>query len=236
MRASPPRAAALDRELKLSLAPRGLGRVLRLLGLRAADGKARRVWLLERPGRPLARDGVVLRLRASGKKGDATVKLRPVSLDRLRGSWARAGALELEVDVVGGRGLPSAALERELPKATVAAALRPGRAALAFSPLQRRLVTEVGGVALDWTALRPTRPAQVTRWKARAPFAAEPLVLERWRLPGGRSALELSTTVPPSRAVPARRELEAFLRGTGVARAARQASKAQALLSAGRAR
>lgn len=208
----------LPHEYKLLLEPRDLPRLLDALEKAPGAGKRRRVWLFDTPSRELKATGLTLRLREKNKHADFTVKARPVLLPLLKGAWLRSRALELEADIVDGYRLLSAAVEREvtLPFVPTAGTL---------SPLQRALVAELAQTAVPWPRLRQTRAAEVTVWKA------EPLVVERWRLPGGGTMLELSATVGGGELQPLRLWLDLLLEKARVRRARAQRTKVEALLS-----
>lgn len=208
----------LAHEYKVLLEPRDLGRLLAALELLPAAGKARRVWLFDTPKRELKRAGLTLRLKQKNKGADFTVKARPVLLPLLKGAWLRSRDLELEADIVDGHRLLSAAVERDV-------ALPFAPAARTLSPLQRALVAQLAQTTLPFERLRQTRAAEVTVWKA------EPLVVERWRLPGGGTALEVSATVPGAQLQPLRLWLDLFLETAKVRRARAQRTKVEALLS-----
>lgn len=204
----------LPHEIKVRLEPKDLQKVLDAAQVPASLGKRRRVWLFDTPGRTLAKCGLTLRLRHKKKDADFTVKVRPVVPGALKGRWLRSRLLELEADVLGSSRLLSAAVERPVAKTEPKVVL---------SPLQRALLDEVARVGLP-DGLRPTLPAEVTVWKLPG------LVLERWELPRGGVALEVSTTVPGESFRAQASWLDLFLETAKVRKAKAQATKTEALL------
>jgi hypothetical protein len=204
----------LPHELKVSIEPADLQRALDAAEVPFSSGKRREVWLFDTPQRALGKCGLTLRLRHKKKDADFTVKVRPVLLNRLEGRWLKSRRLELEADVVGGRRLLSAAVERAVPKAAPRVEL---------SPLQRALLREVARVDLP-AGLRPTLSADVTVWKLPG------LSLERWDLPRGSAVLEVSTTVAGDLFQAQALWLDLFLERAGVRKAKAQRTKTEALL------
>jgi hypothetical protein len=214
----------LPHELKISLQPDDLDKLLAAAMLSKTDCKERKIWLFDTPDRAMKKCGVTLRLRKKKKGGDFTVKVRPVLVARLQGRWLKAQKLEVEADVVDGGPLLSAALEHELaPGKVIESADDAFRPAL-LTPLQKAMLWELADFELPVAKLQRTQPAEARVWRTGN------LVIEYWALPKGTDALEVSSTVSGSQLQPTRLWLETLLDAAKVRRAKVQATKTEQLL------
>jgi hypothetical protein len=214
----------LPHELKISLQPDDLDKLLAAAMLSKTDCKERKIWLFDTPDRGLKKAGITLRLRKKKKGGDFTIKVRPVLLDRLQGRWLKAQKLEVEADVVDGHRLLSAAMAHELAPGKVIESSEDAFRPALLTPLQKTMLQELADLELPADKLQRTLPAVARVWRTGN------LVIEHWALPKGTEALEVSSTVSGSQLQPTRLWLETLLDAAKVRRAKVQTTKTEQLL------
>ncbi|MEV5598664.1 hypothetical protein [Streptomyces sp. NPDC052496] len=191
---------------------------------------------------PLLEAGVILRLRSrQGRKGDATVKLRPCRRARVPAHWLdfhQDGDEEfrLESDWAGERQVLAAALtgtrdRRDIDEVT--AGHRPLHTA--FSRTQERFLDDCADLAVDFGQLTVHGPVRAQRWRGVRRRHHE-LTVERWSLAPRTGPpldwLEVSERVEPEGAEVVRASLLALLRQLGLEPDLEQESKTRRVLEA----
>src|SRR5688572_21218806 len=182
------------------------------------DAQIRQVFFLDTPDQRLSSSGVILRARrVQGKRGDSTVKLRPVVPSELPGALRRTPGFGVEVDAMPGGFVCSASLKNPVDN-EVARDASTGNLPIRklFSKDQRAFfqMHAPDGIALDdLTALGPFFVLKV-KWMPDG--STRPMTAEMWLYPDGSRILELSTKCAPGEAFQVAAESRAFLSGHGI--------------------
>lgn len=184
----PPAAAAAagpDTEYKVVVAAGSVDAARAAFGL-APDGKKENVYFFDTPGFSFYARGTILRARASGKKGDATVKMRPAP-DYIPPEIASDPGFRCEYD----RGMYGYAYSCSLKGRETGASVEAAAAGTAgpetiFSGNRALWLGEA-----PWRAMRAYGPVRAESWKQSRPEFGE-LAFEAWAMPGGARVFEIS--------------------------------------------
>jgi hypothetical protein len=204
-------------EVKTTVAPHAQARALALLGLRHGDGVRRRVYFFDTPGLELHSCGLLLRARATaGAPDDSTVKVRPVNPERVA-RWRGVPGFKVQADVVGSTVVRAASLTAIQPREEIEAAAE-GRGPIArlLSREQEQFLGALAPRPIELDRLVPLGPVQARRWDVSHAGLPYRLCAEAWRLPGGRSLLELSIKAEPAAAAAAVAAFSGFLEELGI--------------------
>jgi hypothetical protein len=182
---------------------------------------------MSRSGVVVSRGLIVRARRMRGGIDDFTIKLRrpaPVALSR---KLRRSRNLGLEMDVLPGSSIWSAALTRRLNPSVLNAVLagrRPIRTLL--STEQRKFLRTFVADVEDY-ALTTHGPIEITRTPARVARSRTKLMVECWTYPDGSRLLEVSTKCAPARAVRVAAGTGRFLLERGIDLSAPQKTKTE---------
>lgn len=221
-------------ELKLTVSEVDRPRVVETLGIDPLDARVRQVAFVDTPDLRLSAAGVVVRARRTqDKRGDLTVKLRPMLPEDVPEGLRGRRGFKVEVDASPSGFTCSCSLTAEVSDRKVRALLA-GDALLSatLDDAQRALLVERLPVGVGLDDLRVLGP--LTLLKARFAPQGHPrrMVAELWFLPDGSRILELSAKASPAEAFQAAAETKSFLAGRGVDLAAPQEAKTRTALAA----
>jgi len=219
-------------ELKLTVAASAQRATVDGLKIDPLDAQIRQVFFLDTPDQRLNAAGVILRTRrVRGKRGDSTVKLRPVVPSELPGALRKTPGFGVEVDAMPGGYVCSASLKNVIDNQAARDATA-GKLPIRklFSRDQRAFyqMHAPAGVALD--DLRLLGPFFVLKVKWVPDGSARPMTAEMWLYPDGSRILELSTKCIPGEAFQVAAETRAFLSGRGVSLTGEQETKTRKAL------
>jgi hypothetical protein len=219
-------------ELKVSIAAENQRATISGLPIDPVEAQPRQIFFFDTPDLDLNKAGVVVRARRiQGGRGDTVVKLRPVDPGHLPPEVRKSGSLNVEVDVIPGGFVCSAAMKGKATGAQIADAVQGG------SPLRKLFTREQRDfyasrapehISLDsLVTLGPTfilkaqfTPAELNRR----------VVAEVWFYPDGSRILELSTKALPEEAFHVAVETRAYLASHGVPIGSVQQTKTRAAL------
>ena len=219
-------------ELKLTVESSAQRATVDGLKIDPLDAQIRQVFFLDTPDQRLNNAGVILRTRrVQGKRGDSTVKLRPVVPSELPGALRRTPGFGVEVDAMPGGFVCSASLKNVVDNQAArdaTAGMLPIRKL--FSKDQRAFfqMHAPDGIALD--DLTPLGPFFVLKVKWMPDGSARPMTAEMWLYPDGSRILELSTKCMPGEAFQVAAESRAFLSDHGVNLTGEQETKTRKAL------
>ncbi len=230
-------------EIKVTVSDAQVDRALRLLDL--GDQSRLAIWfyddLTTGVRLPLLQAGLILRVRLkdSGRGGDATVKLRPCRASQLAGQWFdREGDDELELraeeDWAGTRRVLAASAQADVSAATAAQvrAASPPPAGLLTAD-QAAYLAECASLRVDLRGLTALGPIAATRWKSVRGPGLDGLELraERWTV-RGLDFLELSVKCDLDEAPQRQRDVESALAAAGLEQSPDQETKTRRVLEA----
>jgi hypothetical protein len=201
-------------EVKVLLDPGQLQKALS--SLKAKGETPGHNYFYDTPELQLLSQGLILRLRDK----DLTVKLRPSSDKKFRGSSGDGERFKCEGEIVGGVENNSFSVAAPFTADRVPETGEQLQAVL--SPGQKKLL-EDSGIAIDWSRVKQVANIQSTSWKVRG-NAQEKLSLELWQWPKG-SVLELSTKAGADAGRPSYDALEDLAKAKGLQLSADQRSK-----------
>ena len=211
-----------------------------LLGLELTDEDAdhRMVAFFDDRRRSLFARGMTLRARVGeGDHDESTIKIRPADPQTISDDWFSKKGFKCEQDLLAHRRVDSCSLSAERKTSDIEEVLSGDRKpAELFTHDQKKFLKETFQNA-SWRdvleRLRVYGPALTRIWKVHAvELKSSKLVVEHWKLRGGRQFLELSTRVQSREAVGARRSLAALMKRLRVKASAHQDSKTCAVLRA----
>jgi hypothetical protein len=205
-------------EVKQTVAAHAHARALSVLELRPQEALWRRLFFYDTPGLDLHNCGVVLRARAAkGEPDDSTVKIRPVDPGRVE-RWRGVPGFKLEADIVGSTVIRSASFTVRQGRDEIDAVARGERAvAKLFSQAQETFLRELAPTPVELSELLSLGPVHARKWHVRHPGLPHRLCAEAWRMPDGRSLLELSIKADPAAAASATAGFAGFLAELGIA-------------------
>jgi hypothetical protein len=219
-------------ELKLSIPSQNQRATIKGLPLDPVEAQPRQVFFFDTPNLDLNKAGVVVRARRiQGGRGDTVVKLRPVVPSELAPEVRKSGSLNVEVDVIPGGFVCSAALKAKATGDQIRDAVQGG------SPIRKLFTKEQrdfyasrapDGISLD--GLSVLGPTFVLKGQFTPPELGRRMVAELWFYPDGSRVLELSTKALPDEAFGVAVETRAYLSGHGVTIGGAQQTKTRAAL------
>ncbi|HEX6713661.1 MAG TPA: hypothetical protein VF066_09750 [Thermoleophilaceae bacterium] len=219
-------------ELKLTVPLDQRRTALTALGLDPLGAQVRLISFFDTPDLALERAGLIVRARRKqGKPDDSTIKLRPVVPDALPPELRSSPALFVELDIMPGGYVTSAAF-KGLPRKASVHDVHTGAAPLRklFSKEQRAFYAEhaPSGIGLDDLTL--LGPLFALKLQGTPPGFGRKVVAELWLYPDGSQILELSTKSEPGEALQAAGEARAFLLERGVDLSGDQQTKTRTAL------
>ena len=205
-------------ELKLTVPATDHRAIIGGLKIDALDAQIRQVFFLDTPDQRLSSGGLILRARrVQGKRGDSTVKLRPVVPSELPGALRRTPGFGVEVDAMPGGFVCSASLKNVIDNQAArdaAAGDLPIRKL--FSKDQRAFFKAHAPEDIALDELTPMGPFFVLKVKWIPDGSMRSMTGEMWLYPDGSRILELSTKCMPGEAFQVAAESRAFLSDHGV--------------------
>jgi hypothetical protein len=219
-------------ELKLTIDVAAHQATIAALGIDPLDAKVRQVFFLDTPDQRLRAAGVIVRARRiQGKRGDTTVKVRPVVPAELPPALRRMPGFGVEVDAMPGGFVCSASLNHAVdnrePRDAAAGAL-PGRKL--FSKEQKAFFAAHAPEGFTIDDLTMMGPFFVLKAKWTPDDGPRSMTAEMWLYPDGSRVLELSTKCLPGEAFQVAAEARAYLTGKGVNLTGEQVTKTQKAL------
>ncbi|MBZ5710451.1 hypothetical protein [Nannocystis pusilla] len=207
-------------EVKKTVAAHAHARALAVLALRPQEALWRRLYFYDTPGLDLFARGVVLRARATtGAPDDSTVKIRPVDPARIE-RWRGVPGFKVEADIIGAAVIRSASFTTVQGRDEIEKVARGERSlAKLFSQPQEAFLRALAPTPVDLSQLLALGPVHVRRWRVRHPGLPYRVCAETWRMPDGRSLLELSIKADPAAAASASAGFAGFLAELGIAAA-----------------
>ena len=205
-------------ELKLTVPDSNVRSTIIGLGMDPLEAQIRQVFFFDTPDLILSQNGVVVRARRIGGKGeDSVVKLRPVVPSELPKELRETPGFGVEVDALPGGFVCSGRLKVLLPKPRilrVAAGELPAKEL--FTKEQRRLFHEHAPPGLRISELSVLGPIFVLKLQFTPTDFNRKLVAELWLYPDGSRLLELSTKCAPTESFQVATEARVFLTEHGV--------------------
>ncbi|HEX5139864.1 MAG TPA: adenylate cyclase [Dehalococcoidia bacterium] len=219
-------------ELKITVDVEAHQATIAALGIDPLDARIRQVFFLDTPDQRLRAAGLIVRTRRiQGKRGDSTVKVRPVVPAELPPEVRKLPDFGIEVDAMPGGFVCSASLNHALDNSEprdAAAGKRPRRKL--FSKDQRAFFSSHApeGIALDDLAMMGPFFVLKAKWTPDA--GPRSMTAEMWLYPDGSRVLELSTKCLPGEAFQVAAEARAYLIERGVSLTGEQVTKTQKAL------
>jgi hypothetical protein len=205
-------------ELKLTVPQHAQRATNRALGFDPLEAQIRQVFFFDTPDLDLNAAGVVVRARRiQGKAHDSVIKLRPVVPEEVPSELRRDPGFVIEVDVLPGGYVCSAAMKAEVAPDGIGEAVRGERPVRKLFTKAQRQFYEAhapAGVTLDDLAV--LGPIFVLKAKVTPPELGRRLVGEMWLYPNGDRVIELSTKCLPGQGFDVAIQTRDFLASTGV--------------------
>ena len=219
-------------ELKLSIPTENQRATITGLPLDPVEAQPRQVFFFDTPDLALNKAGVVVRARRiQGGRGDTVVKLRPVVPDELPPDVRKSGSLNVEVDVIPGGFVCSAAMKGKTTGAQIRDAVQGGSPLRKlFTREQRDFYAMRAPAGIDIDSLVTLGPTFLLKGQFTPPELGRRIVAELWFYPDGSRILELSTKSLPEEAFSVSVEARAYLHAHGVTIGGVQQTKTRAAL------
>ena len=219
-------------ELKLTIPESAQRSAVRALAMDPLDAQIRQVFFFDTPDLALNKAGVVVRARRiQGGRGDTVVKLRPVVPDELPPGVRKSGSLNVEVDVIPGGFVCSAAMKGKTTGAQIRDAVQGGSPLRKlFTREQRDFYAMRAPAGIDIDSLVTLGPTFLLKGQFTPPELGRRIVAELWFYPDGSRILELSTKSLPEEAFSVSVEARAYLNAHGVTIGGVQQTKTRAAL------
>jgi hypothetical protein len=219
-------------ELKLSIPNENQRATITGLPLDPVEAQPRQVFFFDTPNLDLNKAGVVVRARRiQGGRGDTVVKLRPVVPDQLPPEVRKSGSLNVEVDVIPGGFVCSAAMKGKATGDQIRVAIEGGRRIRKlFTREQRAFYASRAPAGVDLDSLTVLGPTFVLKSQFTPPELGRRMVAELWFYPDGSRILELSTKALPEEAFGVAVEARAYLSERGITVGGVQQTKTRAAL------
>ena len=191
-------------ELKATVPDANHRATIAALGVDPLNAQIRQVFFFDTPDLALNRAGVVVRARRiQGRDHDSVVKLRPVVPSELPAGLRSSPNLGVEVDVIPGAYVCSAAFKRTLGPDVIAEAVHGNRPLRKlFSKEQRAFFTAHAPEGIGIDDLSILGPIFVLKVKLQPKTFSRRVVVEMWLYPDGSRILELSTKCRAGRGHP----------------------------------
>ncbi len=211
-------------ELKVTVPASAHLATIRGLPLDPVEAQPRQVFFFDTPDLALNKAGLVVRARRiQGGRADTVVKLRPVVPAELPAELRKLAAFNVEVDMLPGGFVCSAALKGRSSGQAVRDVVA-GKAPLKdlFSSRQRSFYKDHAPQGLKLGDLVPLGPTFVLKLVFDAQTGFDPkalarrIVAEMWLYPDGSRILELSTKCLPAQTFQVAAETRAYLAAQGV--------------------
>jgi hypothetical protein len=219
-------------ELKLSVPTQNQRATIRGMPLDPVEAQPRQVFFFDTPNLDLNKAGVVVRARRiQGGRGDTVVKLRPVVPDQLPPEVRKSGSLNVEVDVIPGGFVCSAAMKGKARGDQIRDAVQGGTPLRKlFTREQKDFYASRAPAGIDLDSLSTLGPTFVLKGQFTPPELGRRVVAELWFYPDGSRILELSTKALPEEAFAVAVETRAYLNERGVTIGGVQQTKTRAAL------
>jgi hypothetical protein len=177
--------------------------------------------------------GLLIRARrADGPGSDFTVKLRPMTQDRVDPPFQQANGFKCNLDMpMGSEGDPQCSITENADADAISASLSSSDKITDLFDDTTRRYAEVAVGPLDTASLHPLGPIKSTVWNIQADELGGKVSLERWDLPGG-ATMEASITVASDVRDDTSNKLIKWLASHGQSPAAQQQEKTSAALAA----
>jgi hypothetical protein len=216
-------------ELKLTVDVAAHRATIQGLGLDPIDAQIRQVFFLDTPDQQLRNAGLILRTRrVQGRRGDSTVKIRPVVPAQLPSSIRQMPGFKVEVDAMPGSFVCSASLSETIDnRATRGAAAGEVPVKKLFSKEQREFYKAHAPATIALKDLRMMGPFFVLKEKWVPAGSLRSMTAEMWFYPDGSRVMELSTKCSAGEAFQVAAEARAFLSQRGIVVAGDQTTKTQ---------
>jgi hypothetical protein len=174
-------------ELKLTVAASSQRATVGSLKIDPLDAQIRQVFFLDTPDQTLSSAGVILRTRrVQGKRGDSTVKLRPVVPSELPAALRKTPGFGVEVDAMPGGFVCSASLKNVVDNQVVRDATSGSLPIRKLFSKEQRAFFQMNapdGITLD--DLTPLGPFFVLKVKWVPDGSARSMTAEMWLYPDG---------------------------------------------------
>ena len=214
-------------EIKATIAPRNIGKALKLFGVSQQSGERRFITFYDTRDLALLEAGLILRSRrVPGKPHDSTVKFRPVLADCAPAKFRLDRGFKIEADATGKVIVRSASLTHGVAKGLIKR-VEAGGAPLKslFDRAQEQFIFQMSKRRCDFSSLIALGPMDALWWKIAHPGLPWPFVAELWTRPDGVKTLEASVRVPVAQIAVANAGFLAFLAELGAVSAADQLAK-----------
>lgn len=206
-------------EFKLTVFAAEERQVQALLRREGAQPRRRKVYFYDTKDLALYGNDLVLRARVTqGDDDDSTVKLRPVDPAHGDARWRQIEGIRIELDVVGGKQIPSAKLDGEPDRGEIEGVEGKQRpVASLFSGKQERLFADYAPDRTSLHELEVLGPVDARKWDLDNPEGFPyALSVEEWSLPDATRFIELSFKVSADEANNAQTAFRALLTGLEV--------------------
>jgi hypothetical protein len=193
----------------------------------------RRVTFYDTSDLTLYHKGLLLRSRqAAGSGSDFTVKLRPMTADRVDPSFQQANGFKCNLDMpMGTEGEAQCSLTEDADGNAISASWSSSDKIKGLFDDAALRYAELAVNPLDPGSLRPLGPITSTVWDVQADEIGVKVSFERWDVPGN-TTLEASVTVKTELRDATQRDLIQWLASKGQSPAAKQQEKTSAALAA----
>jgi hypothetical protein len=194
---------------------------------------SRDITFFDTPDLTLHGKGLLIRARrADGPGSDFTVKLRPMTQDRVDPSFQQASGFKCNLDMpMGTEGDAQCSITESADADAIRASLSSSDKIRALFDDTTLRYAEVPVGPLDPGSLRPLGPIHSTVWDVEVDELGGKVSFERWDVPGDPT-LEASITVGSDVRDDTSRKLVAWLASQGQSPAAQQQEKTSAALAA----
>ena len=204
-------------ELKMSVPDADRHSAVAALDLDPLDADLVQVWFFDTPDLELEAGGVIVRVRRTRTRDDATVKLRPVIPDEIPADLRARSGFGVEIDALPTGFVCSGRLKKKLKPGTVRSTLRAGDPPrVLFSKAQRAFFEQIAPPGLDLDRVQPLGPITVLKLAFVPEDFDRRMVAELWTYPDGSRILELSTKCKPSATFQVAAETSTFLESRGI--------------------
>jgi hypothetical protein len=197
-----------------------------------ATPESRDITFFDTPALAFASKGVFVRARrVEGPGSDFTVKLRPMTQDRVDASFQQATGFKCNLDMpMGSDGESQCSITEDARADAISASLSSNDKIKDLFDDTTRRYAEVAVGPLDPESLRPLGPIRSTVWEVQADELGGKVSFERWDVPGAPT-LEASITVASETRDDTSSKLVKWLASHGQSPAPQQQEKTSAALA-----